>query len=962
MRTGQLQATDIVTVEKKNTAGVFPNAIRIATSEVKYTFSSFLKRDNAFADIIELWRMSSAMFPLFSFSESAAVNPPAPPSQRNSIDPAAFSTRPSEDGASGLGSGHVPPELKIDARTSIDSPSTAAPALMNSSPEPATPVMEFWVTSPAGHQPPPQATVIEPPSTTDTLVPHESPSRKQRNRAFTSGCYPSSSPLDLKQASKSKRDQLNDGSADEGTPTITTRSNRSATVGLFKKFLHQQNPDSKLLFTTADLMLSQESLLAGNGRAVSQAGAESPTETSPLSSPVKPATDILNNSTAQVTTNPSPPGSQASEPVRCTCETHLEHLIAFELFPLDVSELFFTLFGDVNIPHGSTSWIEAHKKRETEAIKIGKWGPGSPKSANSLMQGQSREITYNVGCKMPMSIFETRFNSITFSVETVSRTPKVPFGESFVVVSRYCLMQEGIKKSRLRVTARVEFSKKVMLKDRIEAAVIEGVQAFNAAVVQLISKSQKDTTKQPSNPSLLNEPEQKKFNPILLNKDLTESDSAMSNSPLTRSSARKSELRRSKASETVTQKAPPVSIYFVMAQFFLFALVQLPIRNLLWIINFSMRLMRGSQNDFIPVPVWIAAAHSPIVIAVTTGAGRIDTGVSASMAGPSGGGGSPTRTRSKSERRRSRHRNSTNDDQSWKNPGGSGGMGGSPSGGGPPPLNSSGAAGQSSSYILALIVFIVFAGVIVTALNVMWMADIGLRLDRALMAVREAKSGGRAGSPASDGAMSESERQSLKWSKFRSDLSEAQARFSERSFASLVSARQDLMDFDRSNGHLRDHVEFIRRGMSKVLLDLPSTSRFPLADDGETNSKPSGSGSAGIAAYPKNLKASDSAEGGSDGGTDKPRSPLEESNGRLVLEALVERYAQAEGLNTEDERLALRRILTQAYSGPSQDLPRAAEQQPVEPAIGEAVAPEKATDASASPDAQSEETGRKSDL
>ena len=51
---------EIITLEKKMTAFVIPNAILITTKNNRYTFASFLSRDNTFEVIHNSWRMSGA--------------------------------------------------------------------------------------------------------------------------------------------------------------------------------------------------------------------------------------------------------------------------------------------------------------------------------------------------------------------------------------------------------------------------------------------------------------------------------------------------------------------------------------------------------------------------------------------------------------------------------------------------------------------------------------------------------------------------------------------------------------------------------------------------------------------------------------------------------------------------------------------------------------------------------------
>jgi hypothetical protein len=46
-------------MEKKSTAGVIPNAIRITTLHSKYLFSAFMKRDFAFNSMKKEWQQDA---------------------------------------------------------------------------------------------------------------------------------------------------------------------------------------------------------------------------------------------------------------------------------------------------------------------------------------------------------------------------------------------------------------------------------------------------------------------------------------------------------------------------------------------------------------------------------------------------------------------------------------------------------------------------------------------------------------------------------------------------------------------------------------------------------------------------------------------------------------------------------------------------------------------------------------
>jgi hypothetical protein len=52
--------SNVVAIEKRNTAFVIPNAIQVVTREQKYFFASFLSRDSTYANIVDTWRRCMA--------------------------------------------------------------------------------------------------------------------------------------------------------------------------------------------------------------------------------------------------------------------------------------------------------------------------------------------------------------------------------------------------------------------------------------------------------------------------------------------------------------------------------------------------------------------------------------------------------------------------------------------------------------------------------------------------------------------------------------------------------------------------------------------------------------------------------------------------------------------------------------------------------------------------------------
>lgn len=50
--------TDIISIEKRSTAGIFPNAIQISTLQAKHVFASFISRDTTYELVVNIWRLT----------------------------------------------------------------------------------------------------------------------------------------------------------------------------------------------------------------------------------------------------------------------------------------------------------------------------------------------------------------------------------------------------------------------------------------------------------------------------------------------------------------------------------------------------------------------------------------------------------------------------------------------------------------------------------------------------------------------------------------------------------------------------------------------------------------------------------------------------------------------------------------------------------------------------------------
>ncbi|KAH9823992.1 GRAM domain-containing protein [Melampsora americana] len=70
-----LPFSDVVSIEKKMTALIIPNAIQVMTMQSRHTFASFISRDVTYDLMTNIWRISHPTIPTHNNSSSISLNP-----------------------------------------------------------------------------------------------------------------------------------------------------------------------------------------------------------------------------------------------------------------------------------------------------------------------------------------------------------------------------------------------------------------------------------------------------------------------------------------------------------------------------------------------------------------------------------------------------------------------------------------------------------------------------------------------------------------------------------------------------------------------------------------------------------------------------------------------------------------------------------------------------------------------
>ena len=101
---------EVISLEKRMTAFVIPNAIQLATRTAKYTFTSFLARDTTYDVLFNVWRLARP--------EDSTLGSQRP-SPRGSIDDPAVAAAAAGVAVASVGGGEAAAPAKKKAKVTI---------------------------------------------------------------------------------------------------------------------------------------------------------------------------------------------------------------------------------------------------------------------------------------------------------------------------------------------------------------------------------------------------------------------------------------------------------------------------------------------------------------------------------------------------------------------------------------------------------------------------------------------------------------------------------------------------------------------------------------------------------------------------------------------------------------------------------------------------------------------------
>lgn len=368
---------DILSLEKKNTAGLFPNAVKVSTLHSKYYFNGLLKRDSTYSVMKQAWEdcLKNQQHQFMNVGtmgrrKSTAAQVKSPVSPEIVVSPTVETVEEK-----------IPaPKTTVMAVTSLSSENLNLDMFSNS----------------AGMD---EVIMYE-----EELLasPNEIPSEPSAVSLVSNGNHPAATMPRLSQFERSEkhvRRKIDSRPQSAYKPLTSEKDSK----GTFKQFKLEELP---------------------------------------------------------------------SGPVPVT-EPALKHMVCDEVIEgLDCRQMFHLIFEK----EGADFMRKFYQDRGSSGFDLKPWSAGDK---------VTREFVYSVSFKAPLlpasttSCNETQIlwqnTDFLYVIECKTKTPNVPYGESFEVISKYVIAFNGPNSAKLVVSMAVDFKKSIMWESQVEKGAIGGV-------------------------------------------------------------------------------------------------------------------------------------------------------------------------------------------------------------------------------------------------------------------------------------------------------------------------------------------------------------------------------------------------------------------------------------------------------------------------------------------------------
>ena len=166
-------------------------------------------------------------------------------------------------------------------------------------------------------------------------------------------------------------------------------------------------------------------------------------------------------------------------PSKCECSSHSGKLVIDEVFEIDVDQAFQLMFTD------SLFIQQLFELRRTHSVTISSW---QETASNDKKRQLSYTLTLNHTLIKSASTTETQYllsqtkPGSVYMINSEVINHGVPYSDSYVVNSQWCLTKESVSSSRLKVHVEVVYTKNSwsigLIKSMLEKSAIEGISDY----------------------------------------------------------------------------------------------------------------------------------------------------------------------------------------------------------------------------------------------------------------------------------------------------------------------------------------------------------------------------------------------------------------------------------------------------------------------------------------------------
>jgi hypothetical protein len=197
----------------------------------------------------------------------------------------------------------------------------------------------------------------------------------------------------------------------------------------------------------------------------------------------------------------------------CGCSSHYDKVELDSVYPLPAKFVYEGLFGERAHKRGNSLALALKERRKLLDLEDPVSLPGEEDALRAYQLKYRVPVSNPILKEKDTPCIETikvlkADDHLCYVVDVTAKTPNVPYGDSFEMRTRYCIMAQGAGSCRVKLSITTHFLKSIMLKGIIKSASMKGFSEYRKIFVRTLEEASKPVVTAGSGDGRLSEMEQ----------------------------------------------------------------------------------------------------------------------------------------------------------------------------------------------------------------------------------------------------------------------------------------------------------------------------------------------------------------------------------------------------------------------------------------------------------------------